>query len=235
MLKHFAYSRLNLSYTQDYMETLSELVSGSCGLLMEDKELPDEQNNTEEEFVLVGGSSPIFGEFNLTVYIALLSLFTAMTTVATVSLSIPFPSTTGYFNLGDTLVMMSGFLLGPVGGFIAGGAGSAMGDVALGYFHFAPITFIAKGLEGMMVGIFSYKFRSKKAVTIWDVVGVIFAALMMLGGYYFGEILLLGFPPEVAFVELITINLLQVTMGGIVALLVGPIVRKHLMDILGSE
>lgn len=197
--------------------------------------MSSEQNHTEEEFVLVGGPASIFGEFNLTVYIALLSLFTAMTTVATVSLSIPFPSTVGYFNLGDTLVMISGFLLGPLGGFIAGGVGSAMGDVALGYFHFVPVTFIAKGLEGMMVGIFSYKFRSGKAITIWDVVGVIFAALMMLGGYYFGEIFILGLSPEVAFLELITINLLQVTMGGIVALLVGPIVRKHLRDILGTE
>ncbi|MHA1637429.1 MAG: ECF transporter S component [Candidatus Thorarchaeota archaeon] len=197
--------------------------------------MPNEYDHTEDELVLVDGPTSIFGEFNPTVYIALLSLFTAMTTVATILLSIPFPTTTGYFNLGDTLVMMSGFLLGPIGGFIAGGVGSAMGDVALGYFLFVPVTFIAKGLEGMMVGIFSYKFRSEKAVTIWDIVGVIFAALMMLGGYYFGEIFILGFPPEVAFVELITINILQVTMGGIVALLVGPIVRKHLMDILGRE
>ena len=202
---------------------------------MEDKELSSEQNHTEDELVLIDSPASIFGEFNLTVYIALLSLFTAMTTVATVSLSIPFPSTAGYFNLGDTLVMMSGFLLGPIGGFIAGGAGSAMGDVALGYLPYVPITFIAKGLEGMMVGIFSYKFRSGKTIKIWDIVGVIFAALMMLGGYYFGEIILLGYAPEVAFAELITINLLQVTMGGIVALLVGPIVRKHLMDILGRE
>lgn len=212
-----------------------EVTSGPNGILMEDKELPSEKNHTEEEFVLVGGPTSLFGDFNITVYIALLSLFTAMTTVATVTLSIPFPSTAGYFNLGDTLVMMSGFLLGPVGGFIAGGAGSAMGDVALGYLPYVPITFIAKGLEGMMVGIFSYKFRSGKAVTIWDIVGVIFAALMMLCGYYFGEIFLLGYSPEVAFAELITINVLQVTMGGVVALLVGPIVRKHLMDILGTE
>ncbi len=53
------------------------------------------------------------------------------------------------------MVMLSGLFLGPVGGFFAGGVGSAIADVAGGYTFYAPITLIAKGLEGMAVGMLS--------------------------------------------------------------------------------
>ena len=125
--------------------------------------MSDEQKNNEA-LVLVKGSS-IIGEFNITVYIALLSLFTAMTTVATTILIVPNPATGGYFNLGDTFVMLSGFLLGPLGGFIAGGVGSAMGDIALGYFPWAPITFVVKGLEGMAGSRINIRCHTCKAWT----------------------------------------------------------------------
>ena len=92
------------------------------------------------------------------VFLALTIVFTALTTVATLLLVIPFPATSGYFNLGDSLVMISGLLLGPLGGFVAGGVGSALADM-VGYPHFAPITFIVKGCEGLVVGLFSQQIN----------------------------------------------------------------------------
>ena len=191
--------------------------------------------DNEEELVLVGGGPSIFGGFNRTVYVVLLAMFTALTTVATVVFIVPFPSTAGYFNLGDAFVMLSGLLLGPIGGFIAGGVGSAMGDVALGFMPYAPITFVAKGFEGLMVGLFSYKLRTSKRVSIWDIIGIILGAIMMLIGYYLGEILLLGYAPEAALAELITINSIQVIVGGLVTILIGPRIRNYLKSVLGTE
>ena len=191
--------------------------------------------DNEEKLVLVGGGPSIFGGFNRTVYVVLLAMFTALTTVATVVFIVPFPSTAGYFNLGDAFVMLSGLLLGPIGGFIAGGVGSAMGDVALGYMPYAPITFVAKGFEGLMVGLFSYKLRTSKRVSIWDIIGIILGAIMMLIGYYLGEILLLGYAPEAALAELITINSIQVIVGGLVTILIGPRIRNYLKSVLGTE
>ena len=154
------------------------------------------------------------------VNIALLAIMTALATIMTIAIQIPYPGTGGYFNLGDTMVMLGGLLLGPVGGFFAGGVGSALADVIGGYTFYAPITLVVKGLEGMAVGYFSFKFRKHLRLSKWDVVGVIVGAIIMLSGYFIAQALLFGM--VVAFIELVTINLVQGVIGGAVALMIGP-------------
>jgi len=170
------------------------------------------------------------GSISPTVYLVVLALMTALTTVATIVFVIPFPSTAGYFNLGDAFVMISGILLGPVGGFIAGGFGSAMGDIALGYFPYAPITFVVKGGEGLVIGLISRRVKESRTAKPLDLLGVILGAAVMLVGYYLGEVLLLGYSSGAALLELITINSIQVIAGGIIALIVGPMVRDFLRN-----
>ncbi|MHA1615134.1 MAG: ECF transporter S component, partial [Candidatus Thorarchaeota archaeon] len=48
---------------------------------------------------------------NSAVNLALLAIMTALTTVMTLVIQIPYPGTSGYFNLGDTMVMLGGLLL----------------------------------------------------------------------------------------------------------------------------
>ncbi|MGY5854437.1 MAG: ECF transporter S component [Candidatus Thorarchaeota archaeon] len=165
-----------------------------------------------------------------TIFVTLLAILTALTTVATIVIAIPFPTSTGYLNFGDALVMLSGFLLGPVGGFIAGGVGSALGDVALGYYHFAPITLVVKGCEGLAIGLVSYHVKMGKRLTLKDVVGLVLASTIMLTGYFLAEVPLFGL--EAAIAELVTLNLIQVTVGSIIAAIVGPMVRGFLRDFL---
>ncbi|RDE17878.1 MAG: ECF transporter S component [Candidatus Thorarchaeota archaeon] len=160
-------------------------------------------------------------------YVALLAVLTALTTVATLILAIPFPTTQGYFNLGDSLVMISGFLLGPLGGFVAGGVGSAMADL-IAAPTYAPITLLSKGLEGALVGLFSRRTRRDTKLGWWDILGLLLGATAMLTGYLFGETLVLGFSWEVAVVEMISINSVQVISGAIVTVLAGPVIREYL-------
>jgi uncharacterized membrane protein len=127
-------------------------------------------------------------------------------------------------------VMLSGILLGPVGGFIAGGLGSSMGDIALGYVHFAPITFVVKGCEGLVMGMFSLRAQSSSNLTKWDLVGLVISSLVMMTGYFLAEIPLVGYGAALA--ELVTLNWIQVTVGSIVAAIVGPVIRGFLQDTL---
>lgn len=143
-------------------------------------------------------------------------------------ISIPFPTSTGYLNFGDSLVMISGLLLGPVGGFFAGGVGSAVADVALGFGHFAPITFVVKGIEGLLVGLLSAQSKKSSTLTKWDITGILLGAIAMLAGYFYFEYVLFGL--VVALEELLLVNWIQVTAGGIIAAIVGPTVRKYLSD-----
>jgi uncharacterized membrane protein len=163
---------------------------------------------------------------SVTIYVVLSAVLAALTTVATIIIAIPFPTSTGFLNFGDTLVMLSGLLLGPTGGFFAGGIGSALGDIALGYFHFAPITLVVKGCEGLVVGIFSVKVKEASQLTKWDIAGLILASIVMMTGYFIAEIPLVGF--EAALAELLTLNWIQVAAGSIVTATVGPPIRNFL-------
>jgi uncharacterized membrane protein len=158
--------------------------------------------------------------------ITLLALMTALVTVMTAIIQIPYPGTSGYFNLGDAMVMLSGVLLGPIGGFFAGGVGSALGDVVGGYAFWAPITFFIKGFEGMAVGYLSFRTREHIRLNKWDIIAVLIGAAIMLTGYFVAQVLLYDF--VVALGELVSVNLPQVVIGGVVTLLIGPTVSFYL-------
>ena len=78
------------------------------------------------------------------------------------------------------------------------------------------------------MGLLSSRSQLGTTITKYDILGLILGSIAMLSGYFFGEILLLSIIWELAMWELITINLLQVVGGSIVAIAVGPIVRQYL-------
>jgi len=65
---------------------------------------------------------------NKMVRLVLTGLLTALVCVATMVIKIPTP-TNGYVNIGDAMVLISGWLLGPAYGFFAAGGGSALADL----------------------------------------------------------------------------------------------------------
>ena len=89
----------------------------------------------------------------------LAAMFAALTCVATMIIHIPSPIG-GYFNLGDCMVLLSAFVLGPVWGTAAGGIGSALADVICGYFVYAPGTLVIKALMGLLAAL-GYRFGHK--------------------------------------------------------------------------
>jgi len=170
---------------------------------------------------------------NSAINIALLGIMTALATIMTIVIQIPYPGTSGYFNFGDTMVMLGGLLLGPFGGFFAGGIGSALADVATGYTFYAPITLIVKGFEGMAVGYLGSRAREHVKFNVRDFFAVLVGAIIMLTGYFIAQVFLFGI--VVALGELVTVNLAQVMIGGAVTLLIGPTIRSYLRTINYGE
>jgi uncharacterized membrane protein len=134
------------------------------------------------------------------------AIMIALTAVSTMFISIPAPGATGYFNLGDSMVFIAAILLGPKGGLIGGGIGSALADVLLGYTLWAPFTLIIKGLEGYLAGYLLDTAFGKKRPTLV----LIPAALWMVIGYYGVSAFLYGW--EAAFLE-VPICLIQGAVG----------------------
>lgn len=102
--------------------------------------------------------------------VALTGLMIALVFVITRAFVLPIPQTKGFFNLGEAGVYMAAVLFGPVVGALAGGIGSALADLTLGYAQYAPFTLIIKGLEGALVGIIA-RAAGRRVWTIGLVAG----------------------------------------------------------------
>ncbi|MEM1944662.1 MAG: ECF transporter S component [Nitrososphaerota archaeon] len=150
---------------------------------------------------------------------AVIAVMAAATAATTMLIVVPFAPTRGFFNVGDALVMFSGLVFGARIGFLAGGIGSALADILLGFGFFAPFTLFIKGMEGYVTGLIG---RGRGPG--YKLAGVVCGAAVMLAGYFAVEWAVIGF--EVALAELVAVNSLQVTFGGIISLALAGILRK---------
>jgi len=115
------------------------------------------------------------------------AVFTALVFAATSFIVVSTPATRGFFNLGETMVYTTALLtLDPYIAFIAGGLGSALADIYLGYAYYAMGTFIIKGIEGLLVVLLAKLFR--KAMTRWKVflvlMNLVISVLILVYGVY---------------------------------------------------
>lgn len=137
------------------------------------------------------------------------AMFAALTCVATLVIHIPIPATNGYINLGDCMVLLAGYMLGPVYGVAAAAIGSALSDAILGYALYIPATFVIKGLVAL-VGASIYRFGTKGGAR--PIIASVAAEIVMVLGYYLYESILYGFAGALGGV---TGNLIQ-GAGGVV-------------------
>ena len=125
------------------------------------------------------------------------ALFAALTCVATMIIKVPTP-TMGYIHPGDSIVLLSGFLLGPLYGGLAAGIGSMFSDLFGGYFSYAPATFVIKMLTAVFASLVYRAFTKKlsevsggKQAAFTAISGVVGEAFMVFG-YFVFEIFLMA-------------------------------------------
>lgn len=148
------------------------------------------------------------------------ALMAALTCVATMMITIPSPLK-GYLNLGDCVVLLSGWLLPPAYGFLAAGLGSALADLFAGYVIYAPATFLIKGLMAM-VAYYGFRLLRKNLNTLPSrVVGGAAAEILMVLGYFLFEGFLYGFIPS-------AVNIPANSVQGIAGLVIGTALMKVL-------
>lgn len=126
--------------------------------------------------------------------IVLTALFAALTFVATYVIKVPTLGTNGYVNIGDTLVLLSAWMIGGVYGGLAAGIGSALSDLIAGYGSYVPGTFVIKFLMAIVAYLI---FAALQKANLNKVVGYIasgvVAELIMVFGYFLYESTLLGY------------------------------------------
>lgn len=144
-------------------------------------------------------------------------VFAAMVTVGTLVIRIPIP-VGGYVHIGDSLVYLSGILLGPVLGGIASGVGSCIADL-FGYIEYAPATAVIKFLDALAVGLIFITLQKRLHGTVGTVIayllGVLVGGSIMVGGYFAYEVMLKGFTYAMGSVSF---NIAQAVGGAIIGL-----------------
>lgn len=157
--------------------------------------------------------------------IAVSAILAALVAVVTNFIKVPTPATGGYINIGDTMVMFSAMVFGPVVGVFAGGVGSALGDILGGYAGWAPITLVVKGLEGLAIG---YIARNSDDVSTLVIAGII-GGLIMVSGYFAFEAYMLGVP---AALEEVPGNTVQAITGIIVGVGLATVIKKRYPEVV---
>ena len=150
----------------------------------------------------------------------LAALFAALSCVATMSIRIPTPGTGGYIHPGDAIVILSGVILGPVWGFLAGGIGSALSDLIGGYFIYVPITFVIKGLVALAAGLLYQKIgKNQKSRYIAVILGGVADIILVAGGYFVCEFFIYGAGAAAS----IPANIIQGIGGLVISCILYPI------------
>ena len=149
----------------------------------------------------------------------------ALATVFTLLIQIPSP-TKGYINLGDTVVNLAGWVLGPLYGGAAAGIGSALADLISGYTVYAPATLIIKA--AMAVAAFYVYNRAAKT---WKTLpariasAIVSEAIMVIGyavfaGFLYGSV-------ATAFLS-VPENLVQGAVGAAISVTLYELILKRI-------
>lgn len=160
--------------------------------------------------------------------LTLTGVLTALTTAATMLIRIPTP-TKGYINLGDTMVNLCAWILGPAWGAAASGIGSALADLLSGYAVYCPATLIIKGLMAVVsFGVFHALTRKQSRLPA-RIAAACAAELVMILGYAVFEGFLYGSYAMAA--ASVTGNLVQGIFGAAASVtlysLLSGVVSRH--------
>ncbi len=125
------------------------------------------------------------------------AVFIALVYVATAIISFTIPVSGGYIHFGDSIVLLSAMLLGPVYGAVAAGVGSALADFAGGFHTFIIPTLIIKGTMAFLIGLAYRKvngeIKESKDATKRGVYHAVVAYVCIVGGYFLVDVIFATF------------------------------------------
>lgn len=132
--------------------------------------------------------------------IAIVALFVTI-------IRVPVPATGGFWHLGVLAETFVAVAFGPVLGMITAGIGAALADIFSGFASFAPLTLLAHGSTGLIVGWLGWRKSWNMMVLAWVLGGFAQVAI-----YFAGEATVYDFGVAGALAELPG-NLVQVALG----------------------
>lgn len=146
-----------------------------------------------------------------------------------IKIEIPSILGTSRFHLGNVMCALSGLLLGPWWGGLASGLGSALYDLLLDPTRFAEflITFVTKGLYGLVAGAVFFKVFKARSNYINEAIATALAAVSYIVVYltksfFYNGLLIKGLTADAAWLGVLE-RVPSSVFNGVVALVLAPI------------
>lgn len=164
------------------------------------------------------------------------ALMAALTCLSTM-IVLQYSPAGGYVHLGDCLVLLCGFILGPLWGGLAAGVGSALTDMLLSSPQYIPATFVIKwGVAALAVtlsrGLHRAVHRARRTLPLMTAAAVA-GELLMVAGYFAYETVLYGVGGALSGV---IGNLIQGGFAVVLAtVLLLPLARVRYFEVLMDE
>lgn len=148
----------------------------------------------------------------------LTSMLIALVFVSTMMLNIrlPIAANGGLVHLGTAMLFISAMLFGPKKGAAAGAFGMGLFDIAGGWLAWAPITFVARAVQGFVVGKIAWAGNRNGSSIVWNIIGAVASIPFMLVIYYIGEAIM--YQSLIAPLASVTGNLVQNGIGLLIAI-----------------
>lgn len=154
------------------------------------------------------------------------AMLIALVFVATIFLNIKLPITAngGLVHLGTAMLFIASILFGPKKGAIAGAFGMGLFDLVSGFAVWAPITFVARGIQGYIVGKIAWSNGRNGNNFGFNLLATIVSVPPMVAVYYIGEGILYG--NWIAPMASIPGDLVQNVLGIVISIPVCAVLKK---------
>lgn len=156
----------------------------------------------------------------------LTAMLVALVFVSTVFINIrlPISANGGLVHLGTAMLFIASILFGPKKGAIAGAMGMGLFDLIGGWALWAPITIVARGLQGYIVGKIAWANGRKGNNIAFNIMATVLSIPFMVAVYYIGEGFLYG--NWIAPLASIPGDLVQNVLGIFIAVPICVVLRK---------
>lgn len=152
-----------------------------------------------------------------------IALLIAITYLGASFIQIPYGAG-GVVHLGDSVIFIAAMLLGTRQAVISGAIAMTMFDAFSPYAAYAPYTFFIKAIMALIIGLIANSGGAKGNSAVKNIIGVILAGAWGVLGYFGAETIM--YQNVLTAAADILGNVIQVTAGGAIALLLLPVLKK---------
>ncbi len=141
-----------------------------------------------------------------------------------INIRLPIAANGGLIHLGNVPLFLAAIIFGRKTGMISGAFGMALFDLFSGWALWAPFTFVVVGIMGYVVGAITEK--EEHNTLFWYLIAIILALIIKIVGYYIAEAII--YQNLIIPVASIPGNIIQVTVAGIITLIVAKPLKKQI-------